>query len=559
MNDAALKGPSENLAPGGSSGERPHAPAIASVSAMPKVSAVPTVLPVGTGLGRTRAIALVGLEGHVIDVEAHLAASIPGFTIVGLPDASLGEAKDRVRAAATNSGLTLPQRRITVNLAPASLPKYGASFDLAIAIAICAGAGLIKDSGISGIVHLGELGLDGRVHAVRGVLPMVAAAVRAGVERIVVPEGNLAEASLIEGIDVVGVRSLGGLVAVYGGKVPHAPLVLRGEGSAAQICDRQETDLDMSDVLGQPEARYALEVAAAGTHHLLMVGPPGAGKTMLAKRLPGILPDLSRGHAIEVTSIHSLAGRFSPDHGLIHRPPFEDPHHTATAASIVGGGSGTPRPGAVSLAHRGVLFLDEAPEYSTRVLQTLRQPIEHGELMLTRAAGTARYPARFQLVLAANPCPCGNGVGPASRDCSCTSLAKRRYFGRLSGPLLDRIDVHCEVQAVQRKDLAGGLAESSLRIARRVAEARSAAQERLAGTGWNTSAEAPGSWVRAQLGAHRGLLTEIDQGLERGRLTMRSADRVLKVAWTIADLEGKLTPTRDSISRAISLRSAGPV
>ncbi len=503
-------------------------------------------------LGRTAAVALVGMEGHWVEVEAHLAASIPGFTIVGLPDASLGEARDRVRAAVANSGLVLPQRRITVNLAPAGLPKAGAGFDLAIAVAVLAGARLIDGTALSRVVHLGELGLDGRVHPIRGVLPAVAAAAAAGAQRVIVPRRNAAEARLVPGIEIVPVATLAELAHQYGADVllPGAPEEADPAAMRNQVVP---LDLDLGDVVGQGEARRALEVAAAGGHHLLMVGPPGAGKTMLARRLPGLLPDLTDQHAVEVTSLHSLAGTFNPEDGLLTRPPFQDPHHTATSAAVVGGGSGVPRPGAVSLAHRGVLFLDEAPEFGGKVLQTLRQPLEHGELVIHRAAGTARYPARFQLVLAANPCPCGS-VG---QRCSCSSLARRRYLGRLSGPLLDRVDLHCEVWQVGRADLAAGAGEASAVVASRVREARAAAAARLAGTGWSLNGDVPGPWLRRRLGGDRRLTAELDRAMERGVLTMRSADRVLRLAWTVADLAGRTAPTRADIAQALALRGAG--
>lgn len=503
-------------------------------------------------LGRTAAIALVGLDGHLVEVEAHLAASIPGFMIVGLPDASLGEARDRVRAAVANSGMVLPQRRITVNLAPAGLPKAGAAFDLAIAIAVLSGARLIDGQGLERVVHLGELGLDGRVHAIRGVLPAVAAAAQAGIARVVVPVHNAAEARLVPGVEVVAVSTLAELAHRYGADIPDPPVSIGVQGPA-KTDSLSPPELDLRDVVGQAEARWALEVAAAGGHHLMMVGPPGAGKTMLARRLPGILPDLSEQEAVEVTSVHSLAGTFDPDAGLLTRPPFQDPHHTATSAAVVGGGSGVPRPGAVSLAHRGVLFLDEAPEFGSRVLQTLRQPLEHGELVIHRAAGTAKYPARFQLILAANPCPCG-AVG---QHCSCSSLARRRYLGRLSGPLLDRVDLHCEVWQVGRADLATGSGESSAVVAERVREARAVAADRLSGTGWTLNGDVPGPWLRRHWGADRQLTADLDRAMERGQLTMRSADRVLRLAWTVADLAGRTAPTRSDIAQALALRSTG--
>lgn len=501
-------------------------------------------------LGRTRAVALVGLMGHLVDVESHLATSLPAFTLVGLPDASLAESRDRVRAAVTSSGMAWPNRRITVNLSPATLPKTGSSFDLAVAVATLAGAGVVDVDSVARWVHLGELGLDGRLRPVRGVLPSVAAAVAAGCPRVVVPRGNAAEASLVPGVEVLAADSLAQVAAHHGAdlEVPDVDPV-RDVVTAVPA----HPDPDLVDVLGQSEARYGLEVAAAGGHHLLMVGPPGAGKTMLAARLPGLLPDLDEPDAVEVTAVHSVAGTFDPGGGLVRRPPFEDPHHTATPASIVGGGSGLPRPGAASRAHRGVLFLDEAPEFTSAVLQTLRQPLEHGELVLHRAAGTARYPARFQLVLAANPCPCGHAVGKGLA-CTCRPEQRRRYFGKLSGPLLDRVDLQLEVPAARATDVAG---EDSATVARRVLAARAAQRERWRGTGWRTNAEVPGRRLHGRLGPQRALVTDLDRAVDRGTLSLRGADRVLRVAWTVADLDGRDAPQREDVAQALVLRTRG--
>lgn len=507
-------------------------------------------------LGRTLAVALVGLEGHVVEVESHLAASIPAFTIVGLPDASLAEARDRVRAAVASCGLTWPQRRITVNLSPASLPKAGSSFDLAVAVATLVGADVIDGVLPGRAVHLGELGLDGRVHPVRGVLPAVAAAVRAGASRVMVPAANAAEAELVTGAHVIGVTHLAEVVRAYGGEAAPPPDL--PEPAVARPGPGRPADLgsDLAEVLGQPEARLALEVAAAGAHHLLLVGPPGAGKTMLAARLPGVLPALSDEEAVEVTSIHSLAGTFDGRGGLVRRPPFEDPHHTATPAAVVGGGSGVPRPGAASRAHRGVLFLDEAPEFSPRVLETLRQPLEHGEVVLHRARGAARYPARFQLVLAANPCPCGRAVGKGLA-CTCSVPVRRRYLGRLSGPLLDRIDLQVEVLPPTRGTLTPVGAEgASAAVAERVAGARRRQADRWTGTPWRTNAEVSGPWLRARTGRVPAV-ADLDRALDSGALSLRGVDRVLRVAWTLADLAGEAAPHRDHVGLALALRTRG--
>jgi magnesium chelatase family protein len=520
------------------------------------------------GLGRSLAVGLIGLTGHLVEVEADVTAGLPAFTLVGLPDASLVEARDRVRAASANAGCPLPSRRITVNLSPAALPKTGTGFDLAVAAALLAASAQVPPESVAGRVHLGELGLDGRVRPVRGVLPATLAAVAAGRRRLVVPVGNAAEARLVPGAEVVPVRHLVDVVALHRGEPPPdlADLLAGTEAPTADAAGRAggsgparqgEPPPDLADVVGQPDGRHALEVAAAGGHHLLMVGPPGAGKTMLAARLPGLLPELSPRHALEVTAVHSLAGTLDPAAGLLRRPPFEDPHHTASVAALVGGGSGIPRPGAASRAHRGILFLDEAPEFSVRALEALRQPLEHGELMIHRALGAARFPARFQLVLAANPCPCGMACGKGDQ-CCCSPLARRRYLSRLSGPLLDRVDLQVEVRAVSRAEMAGsGHPESTAAVAGRVAAARAAQAARFTGLPWSANGEVPGSWLRGRWRLPGPVTRDLDAALDRGLLSIRGYDRVLRVAWSLGDLAGRCVPDRDDVGRALLLRCRG--
>ncbi|MEU0246668.1 YifB family Mg chelatase-like AAA ATPase [Streptomyces sp. NPDC006235] len=526
---------------------------------------------------RTCSVALVGVEGVVVEVQADLEPGVAAFTLVGLPDKSLTESRDRVRAAVVNSGAAWPQKKLTVGLSPASVPKSGSGFDLAVAAAVLGAAERIDPRVLADIVMIGELGLDGRVRPVRGVLPAVLAAANAGYEQVVVPECAAAEASLVPGISVLGVRSLRQLIAVLADEpVPDedpdeqgrpdpllAGLRMPGTGAATGMhsvgAAQHEPGHDLADVVGQISARTAVEVAAAGGHHLFLEGPPGAGKTMLAERLPAILPRLGRQESLEVTAVHSVAGLLPLGKPLIDVAPYCAPHHSATMQALVGGGPGIARPGAVSLSHRGVLFLDETPEFSSQALDALRQPLEAGHVVIARSAGVVRFPAKFLMVLAANPCPCGRF---SRRDdlCECPPSAIRRYQARLSGPLLDRVDLRVEVDRVTRTELtsSGARGESTATVADRVRAARERATQRLAGTPWRTNSEVPGRELRSRWYAVSGAMDEAERNLERGVLTARGLDRVLRVAWTVADLVGHDRPDATDVALALQLRTGVP-
>ncbi|MFC7790446.1 YifB family Mg chelatase-like AAA ATPase [Microbacterium sp. MAHUQ-60] len=500
---------------------------------------------------RTWAVALTGVDGHMVEVEADFSTQTPEFKIIGLPDKALGEAVQRVWNACSNAGIDVPRRRLTVNLSPASLPKHGSGFDLSIAVATAAAGGALPPEAIRSTVHIGELGLDGRLRPVPGVLPAVYAAARAGFARVVIPHANAAEAALVPGIEVRAAASLSEVAAMHGAEV-EVPDVEPVEMTAP---DTGASDaLDLADVVGQEEAVDALIIAAAGGHHMMLSGPPGAGKTMLARRLPGILPLLDDAQALEVAAIRSLAGE--PVRTLDPVAPFVAPHHSASSAALVGGGSRVARPGAIVRAHRGVLFLDETPEFQRTALDALRQPLESGRIEVHRAGFTASYPARFQLILAMNPCPCGN-YGVRGAECTCPPMAIRRYSSRLSGPLRDRIDIDLQVARVAASRATSGERSTTTSAAARdaVLAARGAAAERWRRSPWRVNGEVPGERLR-----HGGLRlpaaarAPLDQALERGTVTLRAYDRVLRIAWTVADLAGRTSPGVEELGRALFLK-----
>jgi magnesium chelatase family protein len=503
-----------------------------------------------TVIARVLSSAVIGIDAYIVEVEVDISHGLPTFSTVGLPEGAVRESKDRVKAAIKNAGYEFPSDRITVNLAPADVKKEGSAFDLPIALGILAATGLLNRSHYRDLLFLGELSLDGLVRPVKGVLPMAIAARDQGLRGIFLPQENAAEAAVVDGLPIYSVHTL-----------PQVMEALRDMGAVEPF--RQERDelprdphpdLDLSDVKGQENAKRAMEISAAGGHNLIMIGPPGSGKTMLARRLPTILPPLSSEESLETSKVYSVMGMMPSGHGLINSRPFRSPHHTVSDAGLIGGGQ-NPRPGQVSLAHNGVLFLDELPEFRKNVLEVLRQPMEDGHVTISRASSTVTYPASFMLVAAMNPCPCGF-LGDAKRSCTCTWLQVRRYRAKISGPLMDRIDIHLEVPSVPYKDLSGvDQGASSGQVLERVMRAREIQQERFSKTNVHCNAGMNTRQIRkyCPVNEESGMLLE--RAMERFGLSARAHARILKISRTIADLEGSEKIGSSHVAEAIQYRT----
>jgi len=505
------------------------------------------------GSARVHSAALTGITGHIVTVDAGISNGPPGMALAGLPETALRETRDRVRAAIINSAETWPARRITASLQPASLPKPGGACDLAIAVTVLAANGAVPADAAAGVMFLAELGLDGHLRPVPGVVPAVIAAAGAGIGTVVVAEADMPGAALVPGVRVVGA---GRLAAVCGWLRTGDPALIRemppqaAAPAGAQVPDGILPDL--ADVPGQPQARRALEVSAAGGHHLSLIGP-GSGALLLAGRLPGILPPLDRDQALEAAAIRSAAGLPTPDDGLVTRPPFVTVDPASSMATITGTGGPSPRPGAVSLAHHGVLVLDQAPEFSRDMLDALRQPLETGQVTVARRGVAVTLPARFTLIVTARPCAC---AATPRAECACSPAARRRYLGRLSGPLLDRIEVKAAVHPADspEPDVLAGPPESSAAVAVRVLAARDRAVRRLAGTPWRVNAQVPASGLRRDWTPSPDALPAVERAIEQGQISQRGAASVIQVAWTLADLAGKERPGREECEHALRLR-----
>jgi magnesium chelatase family protein len=497
-------------------------------------------------LARTLAINLIGLKGEVIDIEVDVSNGLPSYSLLGLPDATLNESRDRIRAAILNSARTWPNRKVTVSLAPAWLPKGGSAFDLPIALSILAASSQLDPQKLDTAFFIGELSLDGSIKPIRGVLPTLIAARELGIKRVIVPRENFQEAGLLKNLEIFSFSKLSEVLRFLElGERVENPTLLESIDT--------KSGLDMSEVSGHEETKFALEIAAAGGHNLLMIGSPGSGKTMLAERFTTILPPLGESESIEVAGIHSIAGTLNDRDLLSAAPPFLAPHHATTIPALIGGGSTTIRPGACSLAHRGVLFIDEAPECASGILDALRQPLESGKVTITRSAVTATFPARFILLLAANPCPCGKFAG-RGRACECSSLQIRRYLAKLSGPLLDRIDLRLKVEAPTRAELSSDSSSTSAVMRERVTKARLISESRFASEPFKINSQIPPNLLRDRFRPRKDALALLHTLLDSESITARGFHRAIRVAWSIADLSGVSIPGKEEVERALELR-----
>ena len=503
-------------------------------------------------------VVTTGIAGVMVKVEVDVAQGLPSVGVIGLAGASVTEARWRARSAIGNVGATWPAARITIGLSPADLPKSGTSLDLPIAVGVLAATKQVPQASVRDVAFIGELGLDGSVRGVDGALAAAIAAHRHGVSSVCIPYANARQVRVIPGLRVVVIGDLAHLICVLRGDAdassgPGANGEAGVEGDNGHPTPETAHEPDFSDVRGHPFAKFGLEVVAAGGHHCSMIGPPGVGKSMLAARLPTILPDLATDVALEVTALASLAGQWPVERGLVRRPLLQAPHHSSSSAAILGTARGRQSiPGALSLAHHGVLFLDEAPEFSRPSLEGLRQPMESGVITVMRAASSATLPARFQLILASNPCPCGLAVGRGD-GCTCTPMARRRYAERLSGPLLDRIDVRLTVPRPSAPELASTPAEASAQIRERVLAARARARKRFEAEPWSLNAQLPGAALR-QRWRPVPEAEALIRSVERSGASLRSIDRLLRIAWTVADLGGADRPAAEHVATAMSLR-----